>query len=89
LSWPGLTHGCPVKEKGAAPEPSGGFSDLRRPLGRACPGHPRCFRLAKKAEKEGVDARHKAGQGASSVVSYRSRTTGFAEPDSRGLDPAI
>jgi len=42
-----------------------------------------------KAEKEGVDARHKAGQGASLVVSDRSRTTGFAEPDSRGLDPAI
>src|SRR5579884_398580 len=41
------------------------------------------------AEKEGVDARHKAGQGAIFGCLYRSRTIGFAEPDSSGSSPAM
>src|SRR5207248_6279850 len=83
----GLTHGCPVEQLGQC-----GIE--RRELQCNCkyllpglvPGTHVLTAEITKAQED-VDGRVKPGQGDLRLCMDRWETTGFPQPDSRGLDP--
>ena len=80
----GLTHGCPVR---VSPQRRRVFGHAHSPIivtPGLVPGVHVLF-----GGKKNVDARDKHGHDDSLESSLFGGTTHFAEPDSRGLDPAI
>src|SRR2546430_10918874 len=85
---PGQTHGCPVQlfVLGSC----AGCTEFATEI-TPWPGltRPSTSSDRRDVAKKDVGGRVKPGQGASVVVYKHHLATEFAEPDSRGLDPAI
>src|SRR5665213_3370498 len=82
--------------RGSSPRLSGSVLDALHtsPLQSDCPQKSSCAGLTRAStgpfsRLHDVDGRDKHGHDDSKGCALSSGTTGFAQPDSRGLDPAI